>query len=191
MRSDYELFQTINGGGPDAQKAMEELLETYKRYIYKIILAFPSLKENAEDIFSDIIVRLLKSIPGLEVAQDETVKAYVGTVARHHCIDEIERRNECDNVPFIEDSIPGTGSAPHKTIVTKLTFEYLKKALLEIGEKCKRLIIARTYHEIPYEELLKKYAARSEGALREQLSSCKKKWLKAYIDLGGPPLEYD
>lgn len=75
------------------REAWRELVESYSRYVYAIILRGYRLSESdAEDVFQDVFARVFERLETLR--DDEALRGWIAQVTRNLCTDHIRRSRE-------------------------------------------------------------------------------------------------
>jgi RNA polymerase sigma factor (sigma-70 family) len=84
------------------REAWKELVETYSRYVYAIILRGYRLSESdAEDVFQDVFARVFERLETLR--DDAALRGWIAQVTRNLCTDHLRRAHEHEE--FSEDTV--------------------------------------------------------------------------------------
>lgn len=73
---------------------VEQLYEKYKRRLLSIIRRYVSSKEDCEDIFQDVIERIIQYAPKLRGMPTPKLEAYISMVARGVSIDYLRKAHK-------------------------------------------------------------------------------------------------
>jgi RNA polymerase sigma factor (sigma-70 family) len=72
------------------REAWRELVDTYSRYVYAIILRGYRLSESdAEDVFQDVFARVFERLETLR--DDDALRGWIAQVTRNLCTDHVRR----------------------------------------------------------------------------------------------------
>jgi len=83
--SDAELVAGCRNGD---QKAWNELVERFSRYVYAISTqAFRLSEHDAEDVFQEVFTRVYERLPSLR--SDDAIRPWIGQMTRNCCLDRI------------------------------------------------------------------------------------------------------
>ena len=70
------------------QKAWEELVNRFSRYVYAIAMRIYRLQQqDAEDVFQEVFARTYERLDDLR--DDESVRPWIGTLTRRLCVDKL------------------------------------------------------------------------------------------------------
>ena len=81
-----ECMQAIANGDRDALK---EIYEEYLPYLYTIVLGVVQQRETAEDVTSDVFIRIWNSAAKFQPGSEH--KGWLATIARNMAIDELRK----------------------------------------------------------------------------------------------------
>ena len=146
--------------------------ELYRRHasdVYRFALYLTRNRAEAEDITSETFVR---AWTGADRIREETVKAYLLTIARNlHIARAKTQRRETT----LEDSHADSSRDPHSEAEVRSDVEAVRERLLAMRETDRAAFLMRVVDEMPYEEIAE--------ALSITLSSAKVRVHRARLSL--------
>ena len=85
VTTDAQLVSRCRAGD---QKAWNDLVERFSRYVYAIsVQAFRLAPHDAEDVFQDVFARVYEHLERLR--SDEAIRPWIGQLTRRVCIDRL------------------------------------------------------------------------------------------------------
>ena len=83
--ADADLVARCRNGD---QKAWEELVNRFSRYVYAIAMRIYRLQQHdAEDVFQEVFTRTYERLDDLR--DDDSVRPWIGTLTRRLCVDKL------------------------------------------------------------------------------------------------------
>ena len=163
-------------------KQFRELVDRHRDRVYTFAYYSLGNREEAEDATQEVLLRLWKHWRELD---DKTAAAWITRVARNVCIDVIRRRRtyrtrfvaNSDGDDFVT-AISAEPSPEERLHTSELQF-HIKRALIEVREPYRSVVILREVQDMKYEEIcdaldlplntVKSYLHRARRMLRDQL----------------------
>jgi RNA polymerase sigma-70 factor (ECF subfamily) len=125
----------------------ERLYEQYARDVYRFALYLSGNPGQAEDITSEVFVRVFTSRDEVRTA---TVKAYLFTIARNLYVDGIRREARSTDLPFaLADPRPGVELQTE----ARESLKAVLQALQTLPEADRSALLMRAQDGMPYEEI--------------------------------------
>ena len=172
-------------------KALEELIRREQKNVYAAFSYLSSKKENVSDLTQEALLRVAKNIQNLK--NPKLFKSWLNQIVTNLFYDELRKTQrkpdivsldeETDNSPPIKLQLLDKKCKPHEKCVTSELEQIIKKAILNLPNQFKIVIILRELQGLSYEEIaqithsnvgtVKSRIARARGKLQEDL--------KAYI----------
>lgn len=136
--SDAELAKLIGGAQNDDAASMEQLSRYVYPRIYHFIYYRVSHREDAEDLTSEVVLKMMQSIK----QQNGNFHAWIYKIARNAVIDWYRRRAVRSEVSLSEmpGEIPDKSVALSKHVATK---EKLRQGLLTLTEDQRQVILLK------------------------------------------------
>lgn len=138
--------------------AFEHLVNTYKNYVFAIILNFIKDKEEAENIAQEVFLQVYLSLPKFE---DNNLKSWIGKIASNKSIDYLRKKkskfkeellSEDEN---IEEKIINDMETPETLLIKKESKQELDRLCEMIPESYKDAIIKFYIEDKSYEDIAK------------------------------------
>ena len=159
----------------------QRLVREQKHQVFSFAYYFLGHREDAEDVAQDVLLRLWHHRQQLD---DESVPAWLCRVTRNACLDQLRRRRTRRAV-FHSDGMelaiqaPAPQPSPEHHAAGADFQRQLQRALAEVAEPYRSVVILREIHELKYEEIseqlemplntVKTYLHRGRRLLRERL----------------------
>lgn len=164
------------------RSAFEKLADRHRDRIFTYACYCLGDREEAEDVTQEVLIRLWKNLDSLE---DARVLPWMLHVTRNACIDSMRRRRtyraivaqdpEGDTMARVASPIP----SPSVAVETADFQVHLQKALQELREPYRSIVVLREVQDLKYEEIcetlglplntVKVYLHRGRRKLRERL----------------------
>lgn len=159
-----------------------KLVDQHQQRIYGFAYYFMGNREDAEEITQDVLFSLWRH---WQTVKPGSIAAWVTRVTRNACIDALRKRQnyqerimpEDDERPLAE-TVAGDDD-PAKTVESSDFNRQLKRALQQLSEPYRTIIILREIQDMAYEEIrettdlpmntVKAYLHRGRKMLRDQL----------------------
>ena len=172
-------------------KALEELIRREQKNVYASFSYLTQDKESVSDLTQEALLRVAKNIQNLK--NPKLFKSWLNQIITNLFYDELRKTqrkpdtvsldDEVENIPSIKFQLPDKKCKPHEKCVTSELEQIIKKAILNLPNQFKIVIILRELQGLTYEEIaqithsnvgtVKSRIARARGKLQEDL--------KAYI----------
>jgi RNA polymerase sigma factor (sigma-70 family) len=146
---DRDLIRRCQQGN---EGAWQQLLNKYERLVYSIPLGYGLSREEAADIAQNTFTILIESLDTL--SEDSRLGAWLATVARRHTWRLLERNRRevasegLDGADLVERAVLLGKSNADSVEHWELT-EFLDTGLSQIGEPCRRLLLALYFEPEP------------------------------------------
>ncbi|MFK7969476.1 MAG: RNA polymerase sigma factor [Bacteroidia bacterium] len=166
--SDEELLKRIIAGDRNAlhrlyQKHRDAFLAwAYKRYACQ--------EEDAADVYQDAIIVLYENALAGKIHGKSALKTYLFGVGKNLILKRYEHTKR-----FTEEGPEETGETDvpmEETIVMTERQEVLQRALQELGEACRRLLIRFYYDRYSTEAMMSEFGYKSKDVVKSQKARC-------------------
>jgi RNA polymerase sigma factor (sigma-70 family) len=152
--SDQRLVEACLAGSEDAWSA---LVQRYARLIYSVPVKNGFSQDEAADIFQQVCLKLLESLPDLR--RPESLASWLIRVTTHLCIRAAGQRRslEFGDVEREYADIPDQARLPDALIRDVEREQMIRQALLDMKPRCRELIrlLFLETPAAPYEEVAK------------------------------------
>lgn len=155
--TDVELMLALKGGD---RNALGTLFERYERPLINFLYRMVGSPEEAEDLFQEAFVRVLRAAKKYEPRAAFSTWLY--TIARNLCLDRIKKIKGLPTLPLdgakdkegsLKEVLPGTGVDPGDAAMTSEMATVVKGALFELPPKKREVLVLRVFQGLPYEEI--------------------------------------
>lgn len=155
--SDERLVRDCLGGSQDAWSA---LLHKYRNLIYSIPLKYGLSADDANDVFQQTCLQLLRSLGSLRDVQ--SLPAWLIKVTTHHCFSLSEKQSRYEPAELGRDASPGP-DAPEKLLREVEREQLLREAMSRLKPRCRELLQLLFFEEpaVPYAAVAKRLGLAS------------------------------
>jgi len=159
-----------------------KVVDRHRHRIYTFAYYHLGNREEAEDVSQEVLIRLWKN---WRTIHSNGIPAWITRVTRNACIDAIRKRSRYRAMVTAEEDCPtapvaAAGSGGTQSVLESIDFrDRLEKALAELDEPYKTIVILREIQEMTYEEIshavemplntVKVYLHRGRKSLRESM----------------------
>jgi RNA polymerase sigma-70 factor, ECF subfamily len=175
------------------ERAFRELVETYQDRVFSLVLRMIGRRDEAEDLAQEVFVTVFKSIE--QFRGDAKLSTWLYRVAVNHCKNRVKylaRRYDratgeldeaAERTAAAQGGEPvGAGSirAPDRALEGAETERLVQRAIAELEEDHRLVVVLRDIEELPYEEIcvitglpegtVKSRLHRARLALKEKLA---------------------
>jgi RNA polymerase sigma-70 factor (ECF subfamily) len=177
--SDADLVsQCING----SNSAFEEIVRRYKKLVYSVVYKMISDKEEVNDISQEVFIRLYKSLERYN--PEYKMSTWIVKITSNLCLDTLRKKKQ-DTVT-LDDAIGVSSNTdtPEQAFINNQKTELIRRAINELPEKYKILIVLFHNKGMSYEEMtkvlnepmsiIKNRLYRARLMLREKLEEARK-----------------
>ncbi len=147
--------QIIENARQCNEGSFPKLIDTYKSYIFAIILNFIKDYNEVENVAQDVFLQIYVSLPSYN---QENFKAWIGRIATNKSIDWLRRKKAKFMDEALEDSVierlhQDQEDSPEILLVEKERREELYKALNSIPEIYGDALKKFYFYDMSYEEI--------------------------------------
>ena len=170
-------------------KALEELIRSEQKNVYAAFSYLSQKKENVSDLTQEALLRVAKNIHNLKTPK--LCKSWLNQIVTNLFYDELRKTQrkpdvisldeETENFPSIKFQLSDKKCKPHEKCITSELEQIIKKAILNLPNQFKIVIILRELQGLSYEEIaqithssvgtVKSRIARARGKLQEDLKN--------------------
>ncbi|HET6203673.1 MAG TPA: sigma-70 family RNA polymerase sigma factor [Planctomycetota bacterium] len=173
--TDHDLIRGIQGGDPDAFRA---LFERHQRRAYGIAYQMVGNAEEASDVVQEAFLRIHRSIDRFDFSKAFTTWLY--RIVVNLSIDGLRRSGLRRDVGIedLEDSIPA-GARPEALLESDETVRLVRSVLEELPPKFKAVMVLRDLHGLSGKEIASIVGA-SHATVRWRLHRARKAFRVAW-----------
>lgn len=146
------------------EAALCSLFDTYYPKIYHYGLIQLQEAHAAEDLASDVILKVLESIPKYR-SRGIPLSAWVFRIARNRLVDIRRRGNRQREVGLTDTFVDGSSNAPHSVVEKALDYRRVSRALSHLTEVQEQVIVLRFLKDLDVATVAQ-ILGRSESAVK-------------------------
>lgn len=149
--------------------SFEKIINTYKNYVFAIILNFIKDNEEAQNIAQEVFLQIYISLPKFE---EDNFKAWLSRITTNKSIDYLRKKRsrvkevEIDNIENLDIYFNQNIDGPESLLMDKENKEDIRLEIERLPEIYKETIIKFYFQEKSYEEI-----AIDEGVSKKTIES--------------------
>jgi RNA polymerase sigma-70 factor (ECF subfamily) len=155
----------LNGVSRLDPRALSEVHDRYYPAIFRFIAYKIGNHETAEDLTSEVFVRLLDAVQKCN-APNKTVLGWLYCVASHLVNDYYRKQYRSKQEVVLSELVPCEDTDPAEQLINKQAVEALRDALSELSDDQQNVIALRFGCAMPIKEVAM-MIGRSEGAVKQ------------------------
>ncbi|MBA3452163.1 MAG: sigma-70 family RNA polymerase sigma factor [Deltaproteobacteria bacterium] len=167
------------------ERAWRDLVERYQQPIHALIwrLLAGRARHRVEDLVQEAFVRVLRALPGFDLAGPASLSTWVLTIATRLALNELRRPEH--GAVAVE---PAASERPDETTERRQLGRAIAAGIAALPDAQRAVLVLREYHELDYREIaevleldlgtVKSRLVRARAALRDHL-------VTAMPELGG------
>jgi RNA polymerase sigma-70 factor (ECF subfamily) len=146
-------------------QALAEAHDTYYPAIFRYISYKVGNQETAEDLTSEVFVRLLDAVRDRHAPQN-TLRGWLYSVASHIVADYHRKHYRGGQEVALNEGLESDTHGPAELTIKKQTLEALNAALGDLTDEQQDVIALRFGYEMPIKEVAE-MIGKSEGAVKQ------------------------
>jgi RNA polymerase sigma-70 factor, ECF subfamily len=133
------------------------VLLDYREKLFSYAMALTGNSFEAEDLVQETYVRALKAIGRFR--ETGNARAWLYTILRNIRLSQVRQQRrrpklvELDGAECTAELVMDTGQDPHARYVSKMEAEQVRRALQQLPDEFREVILLREYRELSYEEI--------------------------------------
>ena len=163
--------------------AFRALVDQHHRAVWDLavrMLAGSPLGHRAEDLVQETFVRVHRALPGFDPAGPARLGTWILTIASRLVLNELRAAPRAAATVPIEQAVEIAGAdSPARTAEARQRAVAIAKAIAELTEPARVVVVLREYHDLDYDEIaraleidvgtVKSRLSRARTQLRERL----------------------
>jgi RNA polymerase sigma-70 factor, ECF subfamily len=145
------------------QEALAQIHDTYYTAMYRYIAFRVGDHQTAEDLTSEVFMRLLGALRNRNAPQNTLRGWLYGVAAR--VVKEHYRQGSRARHVWLDETIPSPQSAPDMAVEAALAHEQLQAAMTELTEEQQNVIALRFGYEMPIQDVAETLG-KTEGSVK-------------------------
>src|SRR6218665_190596 len=166
--------------GNNFAQAGEELY-AYFPAVKKLVLKNSGSRQDAEDIYQEALIILVKKVQEPDFVLSSSLNTYVYSICRYLWYDRLKQKNRMIEVE-VEDRHIAFSEGEIGFISREMENKLSEKAFLQLGEKCRQLLVLFYFKKKPLKDIAAKLGFSSEKVAKNQKYRCLEK-AKANLEL--------
>ncbi len=172
--ADTELLTAIRSG-QDVNPVLKFLYRQYFEWLSVYIEQNNGSRQDAEDVFQEVLVSFLELVRLNKFRGDSSVKTFLFSLNRNSWLNELKRRGreQVRELKFEkgkDDKEPDTTQVIIGRESRKLVMEIIER----LGEGCKKVLLAFYYQNLSMKEICEQTEYDSEQVVRNKKYKCLK-----------------
>lgn len=170
----FFLYESHNSTVPDEQlllnrvrtlepEALTQVHNTYYVPIFRYIFIQVGDMDTAEDLTSEVFIRLLKALRD-HTAPQNTLRGWLFSVASIVVKDHFRKKYRAPQTA-VDEWLPSTEAGPDQVVETKLMNQKLQAAVTKLTEDQRQVIALRFGYEMPIDDVAQTLG-KSAGAVK-------------------------
>lgn len=151
---DAERIRAYRNGDDSAFAA---LYRHYERPLYAFILRFNSTRSQADDLFQQTWLKIIKGLPNYD--EQGKFSSWLFGIANNCCIDAVRKQKRTltthpgDRQQDVFESMPTESPDPEATTIQNEEKSMMEAALDLIPEEQRQVLLLRIHGEMPFKEI--------------------------------------
>jgi RNA polymerase sigma factor (sigma-70 family) len=174
--SDSELIEAIKlSQKTDLDRAIKYMYREYFDMLKIYTCQNNGNEEDAQDVFQEVLVAFIDIVKKDKFRGESSIKTFLFTINRNIWLNELKKRGKAEkrNVIFENEKDSSLLDVSH-VITQNETRRQILSIVDELGETCKKILLAVYYENLSMKEILENVEYESEQALRNKKSKCLK-----------------
>ena len=119
--TDLEFSDCLEAIRKRNQDGLVRIYNEYSAYLFQVVLAVVEQREDAEDVTSDLFLRLWESPPAYRPGNGH--RGFLATIARNRAIDRLRRDRRTISIDMTEEVDLGAVPSSEEDIVNEIAVE--------------------------------------------------------------------
>jgi RNA polymerase sigma factor (sigma-70 family) len=154
-KTDHELIQNFQDGDLNA---LETLVLRHKDKMYTSILFLVKDKYLAEDIFQDVLIKIIDTIRGGRYTEEGKFLPWAMRIAHNLCVDHFRKVKRTPSIKTSDDRdifevINFTEEGADEKMIKRQSHEKVRQMLDLLPEDQREVIILRHYADLSFKEI--------------------------------------
>ncbi len=158
--SESELIARAQEGSVEA---VGRLYEDHYQSVYRYLAYRTQDLQTAEDLTADVFLRMIKSLPGFR-QRAASVRAWLLQIAHNLVVDQY-RHASVRPIVTLQEDLPARNDAPEAIAAQNLSSERLRRALDQLNEEQREVLILRFIDDLPVSQVAQ-VLHRSEDSIK-------------------------
>lgn len=153
--SDQQLIENYLSGD---EKSFELLLSRHKDKIYTSIYMFVKNEAQAEDIFQDVFIKIIKTLKKGKYNHEGKFAQWASRIAYNMCVDQFRKRKRRPHVQptdefDVMDIVESGDINKEDEMIRDQSYNKVKELLEYLPDEQKEVVILRHYADMSFKEI--------------------------------------
>jgi RNA polymerase sigma factor (sigma-70 family) len=183
---DSSLIEAIAGTEAEMNEAIRFLYKKNFRLLTNYIVTNNGTREEAEDIFQDVIVSFINIVKQQKFRGESSIQTFLFTMNKHFWFNELKRKKNTykRETKYVNEQVAQQNSITMEA--DPVHAKDLINLLDQLGPKCKQILVSYYYENQTIKEILSGLNYENEQVVRNKKYKCLK--MLQEIVLGNPTL---
>jgi RNA polymerase sigma factor (sigma-70 family) len=174
--SDTALIEAIKSTqSSDLDGAIKYMYNEYYEMLKIYTCQNSGIDEDAQDVFQEVLISFIDVVKKDKFRGESSIKTFLYTVNRNIWLNELKKRGRAEKRDTIFENQKDTTLVDvSQTMAQNETRKQILSIVDELGEICKKILLAVYYENLSMKEILVNVEYESEQALRNKKSKCLK-----------------
>ena len=182
LYSESELLQGIQAGGISRERCMDVLLRRHLKMTRRGRQRYGLSPEEAHQAYLDAMIALCRQVEAGNFRGDSKISTYLYRIYENKCKNVIRDRKE-DSHSWIEDMphLPERARDSLAELIEREEFEAAKELLVQLGGKCKEILLLAEFHGYSQEEIAQHLGMKTARVVAVSRHRCMNK-LRRFLE---------
>lgn len=173
--SDAEVMALLTNSKTTTE-GIRYLYKAYADYLNVFVINHNGTKEDAQDIFQEVIVAFINMVKQQTFRGESSIKTFLFALNRNIWFNELKRRGRAEQREKNFSSLtPVNEEAINRTLENREAHQQLLKVMEALGESCKKILVLYYYEDYSMKDLLTELDYENEQVVRNKKYKCLKK----------------
>lgn len=174
--TDKEIIADIQAGGIKGRRMTEWVFDQYAGFVANGSKKFRLSIEDTRDVYADAIVAMNRHISLGNFRGESKVKTYLYSIFLNRCKNKLRDLGR-KKVHWIDEmpDMPERARNMLERMIQQDELGPIKRALVALGESCRRIIWEREYYGYSLEEIAQRIGFSSVKSVSSKKAACLKK----------------
>jgi RNA polymerase sigma factor (sigma-70 family) len=169
-----ELLHAIRTG-KELDQAIRQIYLGYFDMACSYVLKNNGQREDAEDIFQEVVVSFISVVQQNKFRGESSVSTFLYSLTRHAWLNELKKRGRMKTRDEKFEKAKDTVEEDAANLMAKReSMRYLMDAVNNLGETCKKILLAFYFENLSMKEILQSLDYENEQVVRNKKYKCLK-----------------
>jgi len=175
MKYDEKVITAIRSGKDD--KTIKLLYKKSLPPIKRMILEYGGSKDDANDIFQDAVIILIRNIKTNKFGENNNINGFLYTISKNLWINKIKRDSKTSSIEDANIESDLNYEISYSTSI-KEKEETIKNIISKLDSKCAHVLHSILFTDKDYSEISEEIGLANANVMKVTKSRCKDKLIK-------------